>query len=219
MRQKIKKVLYGLLILMLVIAIGFFGLFAYGTYTYKESLKDSAEPVAGMIWGNPQGTVTLVEFVDYRCPHCKIMNRTLQEAVAQEPYVKVIIRPVAWIDRTQSPAIAAFVLAAAKQGKGAELHEKILEQTEQPEIASTKKLAAEIGVDVAQAELDSKLPEIANATTENSSMIINMAGRSVPFLVIGGKPYEPREDENMRSVNRLRVFLSDALERTQRTNN
>src|SRR5260370_1455468 len=35
------------------------------------------------VLGNPRGAVTVVEFFDYRCPYCRIMEPRLQELLAQ----------------------------------------------------------------------------------------------------------------------------------------
>lgn len=208
---KISSYIFGGIILFLF--LGYFALKAYMVHNFKAALAQAVQPVAGMVWGNSQGNLTLVEFLDYRCPHCRVMNETLKQAAAGEPYVKIIIRPVAWVDPKESSNIAAFVAAAARQGKGAELHDKILSSTEAVSLNMAKKMASELAIDLPKAEADMKLPEVANVAKTNEKMVFDMAGRSVPFLVIGDRVYQPKEDDEMRSVNKLRLLISEANER------
>src|SRR6202011_6264372 len=49
-----------------------------------DLLHDPNSPVLG----NPRGAVTVVEFFDYRCPYCRIMEPRLQELLARDQSVR-----------------------------------------------------------------------------------------------------------------------------------
>lgn len=199
--------------ILVFLFVSYFALKAYTVYSFKTAVAQASQPVAGMVWGDPLGNLTLVEFVDYRCSHCRVMNETLKQAVAGEPYVKIIIRPVAWVDPKESNDIASFVAAVARQGMGAELHDKILSSTEPVSFNMAKKIASELAIDIPKAEAEMKLPEVADTAKINAKMVFDMAGRSVPFLVIGDRAYQPTDDEQMRSVNKLILLISESYDR------
>lgn len=53
-----------------------------------QIFSDSASPVAG----NPNGSVTLVEFFDYQCGHCKEMNTIVQGIVKKDSNLRVVFK-------------------------------------------------------------------------------------------------------------------------------
>ncbi|OIN85211.1 MAG: hypothetical protein AUJ12_10115 [Alphaproteobacteria bacterium CG1_02_46_17] len=201
-----------LLVTLGILLLGFGGLAGFATYTSNSAISSAEAPVDGMVMGNPEGSLTIVEFVDYRCHYCPIMNATLTEALDQEPNVKVIIRPVGWVDENLSKPIASFVLAAAKQGKAVELHKRLMSLASLPDLDITRSIAQSIGVDVDRAEQDAKGDDIAALLQDNQDYVLNAGFQGIPALVIGGWRYQP-DEEGMRSVNGLRIKIADGQER------
>jgi protein-disulfide isomerase len=56
------------------------------------SLEEIANESAVTALGNPQGSVTLVELVDYQCPYCKICYREIAKLVAEDADIRLVIR-------------------------------------------------------------------------------------------------------------------------------
>ncbi len=198
-----------------ILLLGFGGLAGFATYTSNTAISHAEKPVDGMVMGNPDGQLTIVEFVDYRCHYCPIMNATLTEALEQEPNVNVIIRPVGWVDENLSKPIASFVLAVAKQGKAVELHKKLMGLSSLPNLDVTKSIAQSLGVDIERAEKDAKGQDIADLLQNNQDYVLNSGFQGIPALVIGGWRYQP-DEEGMRSVNGLRMKIADSLERIKK---
>lgn len=91
-----------------------------------QAIDKSGAP--GVALGSPQATATLVEYADFSCPHCREMYDTIHELV--DPYVRtnklrIIYKPVFFIDPAYSPGPARALLCAASQGKGWEMHDQI----------------------------------------------------------------------------------------------
>src|ERR1041385_4852832 len=80
--------------------------------TAKALFNSSESPVAG----NPNGDVTIVEFFDYECPHCKEMAPQVANMMQNDKNLKVIFKPLP-IFGSMSVFAAKAGLAAAKQGK------------------------------------------------------------------------------------------------------
>ena len=92
-----------ILVSLTIVVLGIAGLAGLATYMSNSAISKASVAVEGQIMGNPEGTLTVVEFVDYRCHYCPIMNKTLTEALEFEDDIKVIIRPVGWVDDMSKP--------------------------------------------------------------------------------------------------------------------
>lgn len=201
------KVLLGFLAALIISA---FLLYGYVWYTTNQAITESAQVKdSSMVAGNPDGDVTVVEFVDYRCPHCPVMNKTLMDAVKADGNVKVIIRPVGWVDEQAMP-VSTFVLATARQDKMVELHERLMALGTKPDIGTAQTIAASIGVDVGTALELSRTKEIEQEVWDNQTYAINAGFRGVPALLINGRMYQPQDEQAMTSINGLLVAFDES---------
>lgn len=55
---------------------------------------------AAVLGGNPKGDITLVEFFDYQCPHCRNMSTTMDELMQQNPNLRVVYHMLPVLDNT-----------------------------------------------------------------------------------------------------------------------
>lgn len=69
---------------------------------------------AEVISGNPKGKVTVVEYYDYNCPHCRTMSSVI-DSLERDNEVKVSRRVLAMMS-PESMFAAKAVLASRKQG-------------------------------------------------------------------------------------------------------
>lgn len=68
------------------------------------------EDEGSWVGGNPEGDVTLVEFVDYACGYCKRVHPTIRQLVAQDGNIRVIRKEYPVLGE-QSVAAARFAIA------------------------------------------------------------------------------------------------------------
>jgi protein-disulfide isomerase len=80
--------------------------------------------------GNPDGKVTLVEFLDYRCSDCREMVPTIAQLIDENPNLRIVYRfyPVLGL---QSEYVERVALAAQLQGRFLALH-RLLVNAKQP---------------------------------------------------------------------------------------
>lgn len=119
-------------------------------------VRDQLElPFPGAILGNPNGSVTLVEFSDYACGYCRQSVADVRKLVSANPDLKVVIREYP-ILRPESADAARMALAAAQQGKYAAFHDAMFELGT-PSAETIAAAAAQAGVDLtkARAAIDS----------------------------------------------------------------
>lgn len=201
----IKKIAIGGFLFLL---LAFVGLHFYFFYAAKAAFQDAKIESSALVLGNPQGGLLVVSFADYQCPHCPTLDRVLEKTLPDEPDVKLLVRPVAWMGQT-SEEIAALVLGSRAQGKAALLHKRIMEEAKPPSYARAKELAVEVGIDVTKAEEEAEKSNFRAITQKNSTIAVDIGLRSVPSLIIGAMPYAP-PPEGMPGVNELRLLFEDA---------
>jgi protein-disulfide isomerase len=89
-----------------------------GVKTHHDSLfNDVSDPVLG----NPKAPIKVVEFLDYNCAFCRAATPVLKDYLTQNPDVAIIVKEYPVINQN-SPTLAAYALAAAQQGKYAQMH-------------------------------------------------------------------------------------------------
>ena len=148
----------------------------------EELLNDPASPVGG----NPRGSVTVVEFFDYRCPHCKRVAPDVKKLTQEDPDVRIVYKqlPVLGPD---SELAARASLAAFAQGKHAALHEALMGQAGGLTMPVILELAAPTGLDVARLQADMEARGI-RATIERDRALATALGiTGTPSFVIGSE--------------------------------
>jgi len=141
-------------------------------------------PTQTIVSGNPQGTVTLVEFSDYECPHCKAMTPIIEDLIEKNPNLRVIHRPFPIINaNSTNAAIAAF--AAAQQGRFNEVNSAFM-TTQRPltddEIRKIIKLTPKL--DSKKYEIAIKGSRIKEELKNNRELGLAIGIRGTPSLLI-----------------------------------
>lgn len=106
-------------------------------------------PYPGAVLGNPQGSITLVEFSDYACGYCRQSLADVQQLIAANPDLRVVIREYPILSAGSADA-ARMALAAADQGKYEAFHDAMFAQ-EGPSPEGIEAAATAAGVDLATA--------------------------------------------------------------------
>jgi protein-disulfide isomerase len=146
-----------------------------------EALFRSAEdPVKG----NPQGTVTLVEFFDSRCGYCKQMEPAVEQLLRRQKDVRLVLKDLPILGPNSLLASRAL-LAAQRQGKYAELHEALLKLREEPAEPVLKREAEKLGLDWARLRREMDDPAIARRLEANTRLAGALQIQGTPALVIG----------------------------------
>jgi protein-disulfide isomerase len=149
-----------------------------------EPLRGELEmPFPGAVLGNPNGTVTLVEFSDYACGFCRQSLADLDALIAANPDLKVVIREYP-ILRAESVDAARMALAAAQQGRYDEFHRAMFDLG--PPTAETIEAAANrAGIDLARARaaIDSGALDIQLQANAMLASRIGISG--TPGWVVG----------------------------------
>lgn len=125
-----------------------------------------------LVLGNPKGTTTIVEFIDYNCGHCKVLAQTLKTLTEQNKDVKIIVKELP-IFGGDSEVAARAAVAAAKQNKFNEFHYTLINNKEKTTEASITKAAETSGLNMKQFTTDLN----AEKTKEHVQNNIELAGK------------------------------------------
>lgn len=151
-----------------------------------EPLRRELEtPFPGAVLGNPNGSVTLVEFSDYACGFCRQSLADVEALIAADPDLRVVIREYP-ILRAESVDAARMALAAAQQGRYQEFH-KAMFRMGPPTAASIEAAARE-----AQLDLDRARAAIASGALDshlhaNAALAGQLGISGTPGWIVGNQ--------------------------------
>ena len=147
----------------------------------REALvNDAGSPVGG----NPDGDVTVVEFFDYRCPYCKAVAPRLAELLRKDAGIRFVYKE--WpILGPVSVVGARAALAAWKQGKYVEFHDRLMGVSGQLSQPRVFEIASEIGLDLERMRKDMASDEVAGILKRNAELASRLKISGTPAFVIG----------------------------------
>lgn len=141
-------------------------------------------PFPGAVLGNPNGTRTLVEFTDYACGYCRASAAVVQQLIAADPNLKVVIRE--WPIFPGSEDAARMALAAARQGKYAAFH-KAMFAAGPPSAESIAQAAAAAGLDMTAAQAFARSDAATQEIARNLAFAERLGFTGTPSWVAGGE--------------------------------
>ena len=196
-----------ILVLVLMVVVAFFALGFYYKTVSEKSIVEASQDKYSISLGNIESKAKLVEFFDYRCPHCPVLSQAIQEATKNYQNAEVILRPIAIVD-SQSTQIAQFVLASGQQKSDyiSQLHELIMKLSVPPSYEEVKTMARSLGVNIDQAEREAT--NYQSYIQYNQELLLKIGFGGVPALLVGDKPYLPTSSSP--SINEIRLMILDA---------
>ncbi|HYE94154.1 MAG TPA: DsbA family protein [Terriglobales bacterium] len=149
--------------------------------THREQLeRDATSPVRG----NAGADVTVVEFFDYACPHCKTVAGAVKDLLRDDPKVRLVYKELPILGEGSMVAARA-ALAARAQGKYDAFHDALMAAPGSPSEASVMRAAAQLGLDVAKLKTDMASPEITAMIQKNYALAQALGLNGTPAFVIG----------------------------------
>jgi protein-disulfide isomerase len=162
---------------------------------YRDSSKNTIDISQAPCKGATSAGVTIVEFADYECPHCKVaqvMMRQLVEAFPND--VRVCFKHYPLPSHTNSRLAAEGTVAAQRQGKFWPYNEKVWENSDFLTPALLEKIAKEVGLDVAKWRADKDLDEVKARVSQDRSDGKTLGITSTPTTFINGRKFTGRHD-------------------------
>ncbi|MDP5305688.1 DsbA family protein [Paracoccus spongiarum] len=139
------------------------------------------------VGGNPEGDLTIVEFIDYRCGVCRRFNDEVHEVVAADGNIRLVLKefPILGQDSEMS---ARFAIAALQLGGNAayrKAHDALIAMRGPATLEALGPLAAEIGLDPTEVTNMMNTEPVSAILRENRQLAERMAIMGTPTFVIG----------------------------------
>jgi protein-disulfide isomerase len=151
---------------------------------YQGLLNDSDSPTIG----NPKGDVTLVEFFDFQCPHCKDMSPIVEGLVSNDNNLRVIYKPLP-IFGGNSVFAAKAALAAVKQGKYKEFHDALMGASNPLTKDKVLDAAKSVGLNVKQLKTDIGSVKVSEELDNNLRLAQKLGIAGTPAYVVAASNY------------------------------
>ena len=91
----------------------------FGTHPFEDTKKELGTRAKGPSRGPANSPVTIVEFSDMQCPHCKAAQPVIEKLLADEPNAKLIFQNFPLPNHDWAAKAAAYNDCVAKQSKDA----------------------------------------------------------------------------------------------------
>ena len=159
------------------------------------------------IHGPADAPVTIVECTDFQCPFCARATETVklvQQAYPTEVRVVLHNRPLDFHPNAMPAATAA--MAAHKQGKFWEMHDKLFANSKTLEAENIEKYAAEVGLDMAKWKADWKSADVLAATKRQDAACVKVGASGTPAFFINGKKLD-----GAKPLEELKAVIDEQL--------
>lgn len=140
---------------------------------------EPGNPVAG----NPNGSVTVVEFFDYQCGHCVSMAPVMDAIIHANSNVRVVYKDFP-IRGPASELAARAAIAASKQGKYYQFNHALLTSNDSLSENNIMQIAKDLGLNVEKLKKDMNSSSVTNLlkSTEKLADTLNVSGTPAFFI-------------------------------------
>ena len=156
--------------------------------------------------GNPDGDVTLIEFFDYNCHYCKDLFPSLKALSEGDKKLKIIFKDLPILGPT-SETSARWALAAQRQGKYFEFHQKMMEHKGPIRDDDLESIAKDIGLDLGKVKHDVDGTDVLIQLERNRSLAGQMNFSGTPSFVIDNVAFSGSvsKDELVQRIEEARA--------------
>ena len=151
--------------------------------------KYSSELITGdlAVAGNKSGSVTLVEFFDYQCIHCKKMEVVVDGLIKKNKDLRVVYKefPIFGKDSELASKVA---MAAAMQGKYLDLQNALFKSKGRLNEKKIMDIAKETGLNMDKLKTDINSDKIAQTLKANRQLAENIHLMGTPAFVVLATP-------------------------------
>ena len=175
--------------------------------THQDALFNQPQ---GPMLGNPDGDVTIVEFFDYNCGHCRRTSGVIHDLLAGDSRIRVMLRE--WpILGLESQFAARASLAAHQQGKYEAFHRALMNLPGQATEDNVISTARTLGLDVERLRRDMASPEVEAHLALSGQLARALRLRGTPAFVVGNTVVP-----GFASLEQLQVLVQQSRSETRR---
>lgn len=156
----------------------------------KSAISENAKQLFSgslAVAGNSKGNVTLVEFFDYQCIHCKKMMPIIDSLVKNDHNLRVIYKEFPIFGQGSDIASQA-ALAAAMQGKYQQMHDALLKLEPRLDEKLVMATAKSVGLNMIKLKKDMASKTVSDQLSENRQLAEKIHLMGTPAFVVAATP-------------------------------
>jgi len=171
-------------------------------HAYKERFDPSSVktlPLAGSPSKGPDGApVTIVEFADFECPHCRAAVPMVDAALAAHPdKVKLVYKFVVLSMHVHAEPAARAAWAAGQQGKFWEMEHLLFERQEHLEQGDLERYAGMLKLDVDKWKADMESQAAKDRLAQDRKLTEDLKLQGTPTIYVNGRELDVEADESL----------------------
>ncbi|MEM1298970.1 MAG: DsbA family protein [Pseudomonadota bacterium] len=153
--------------------------------THAAALYDDGFSYVG---GNPEGDITVVEFLDYRCGFCKRAHPIVEELLDRDPNVRLIVKefPILGPASVSAGKIALAALDVDRT-KYSELNDALMTYPGNVTEQVAYRIAGDVGYDIAALKTRAAEEEIDDRLQRNYQLAQALGVQGTPAFVVGSE--------------------------------
>ncbi|WP_236622819.1 DsbA family protein [Kozakia baliensis] len=140
--------------------------------------------------GNPNGDVTVVEFLDPRCGYCRSLVPVIDKLVTSDPKLRLVEKIIPVLS-DKSVLDSQAILAAAMQGGYDKMKRALMQDTTPPTIERIKQLASANGLNAEKLEADLHSSAVSAQINENLAQARGIGLDGTPTFIFGTASIAP----------------------------
>jgi protein-disulfide isomerase len=127
-----------------------------------------------------------VEFFDYNCGYCRRALTDVVKLTNDDGKVRLVLKELP-IFGEDSEAAAKIALAADKQGKYFEMHQKLFTESGKADKEKGLRIAKELNLDIEKLQKDAESDDIKKALEEAKDLAQKLNLQGTPLFLIGDR--------------------------------
>lgn len=156
----------------------------------QSAIKDNTDQLFQgkmTVVGNPKGNVTIVEFFDYQCIHCKKMSPVIKSLIKKDGDLRVVYKEFPIFGKSSELASKA-ALAAGMQGKYQAMHNALIGVDKRLNDKIVMDSAKSIGLDMKKFKEDMDGKEVAEILEANRALAEKLHLMGTPAFIVAATP-------------------------------
>lgn len=154
---------------------------------FQLGTKALIDPKVAYVEGPEDAKVTVAEFFDYRCPHCKASLQAMKTLAEKNKDIRIayIERPILTPDSLV--AARAAVAARRQPGKYVPFHFALMQTTGELPKQRILDIAKSVGIDTAKLEKDMADPAVIQQVEQSNALADTLHFNGTPTFVINDR--------------------------------